>query len=124
MPIVIGGCIFSFFIAKPALKIIAGEEYVNAFVLFRLLIPILLFSFPGMLYGWTTLGAIGKEKLTTLSTVITAIVQVIGLLSLALFRCFTVENVAILRCFTELLMMIIRISLTYKNRNLFYDKLN
>ena len=105
MPIVIGGCIFSFFIAKPALKIIAGEEYVNAFVLFRLLIPILLFSFPGMLYGWTTLGVIGKEKLTTLSTVITAIVQVI-------------------RCFTELLMMIIRISLTYKNRNLFYDKLN
>ena len=119
MPIVIIGCGACFFLAKFALFIVGGEKYVDAYILFRWLIPILLFSFPGMLYGWPTLGAIDKVKETSLTTIITAIVQVTGLGLLILTDKFTLINIAILRGITELLMMVMRMSITYKNKKLF-----
>ena len=119
MPIVVVGCIFSFIVAKSALVILGGEQYVNAYVLFRWMIPILFFSFPAQIYGWPTLGAIGKAKETTASTIIAAVTQVIGLLILGLTNHFTVINLAILRFSTEALMMCVRMIFTYKNKSAF-----
>ena len=60
MPVVICGCVLCFVLAKTALLVVGGEEYVEAYSLFRWMIPIHFFSFPAQLYGWPTLGAIGK----------------------------------------------------------------
>lgn len=119
MPIVTAGCIFCFFFSKTALWIIGGEKYIPAYTLFRWMIPILFFSFPAQLYGWPTLGAIGKSKATTLTTVLAACAQVVGLLVLALTDCFTLTALAILRWSTEALMMSLRMFFTYKNRSCF-----
>lgn len=120
MPIVIIGCVFSFCFAKTALMIVGGEKYVSAYRLFRYMIPILFFSFPAQLYGWPTLGAVGMEKETTTSTVVTAVVQVLGMIFLILINSFRLITLAILRFSTEALFMLIRICYVYKNTNRFY----
>ena len=119
MPLVLAGCVFCFFVAKLALLIIGGEEYVEAYTLFRWMIPILFFSFPAQVYGWPTLGAIGKVKETTASTIIAAVSQILGLLFLILIDCFSLVPLAILRCVTELILMGVRMSIAYKNKKLF-----
>ncbi len=119
MPIVIVGCICCYYFAGFALLVVGGEKYVDSVWLFRWLIPILFFSFPAQVYGWPTLGAIGKVKQTTLSTIIAAIAQVAGLLVLIVFNKFTLLNLAILRGVTELVLMLLRMFITYINRKEF-----
>lgn len=119
MPVVAVGCVLCFFLAQTALRIIGGEKYVAAYDVFRWMIPILFFSFPAQVYGWPTLGAIGKVKETTLSTVIAAVFQVVGLLVLILAGWFTLINLAVVRGITELILMVIRMFITYKNKGEF-----
>jgi PST family polysaccharide transporter len=119
MPLITLGCIFSFIIAKQALYLVGDETYMVAAPVFRCMIPILFFSFPAQLYGWPTLGAIGKVKQTTISTTVTAIVQVLGLVALMIIDKFTLNALAILRFSTEALMMIIRMTMTYTNKKCF-----
>ena len=75
-----------------------------------------------MVTGWPTLGAIGKAKETTITTTVTAVAQVLGLIVLMLINKFTLINVAILRCLTELLMLILRVRYCYIFSNEFNDK--
>ena len=125
MPIVLCGCILCFFLASTALKMIGGVKYVTAYVLFRWMIPILIFSFPAQVYGWPTLGAIGKVKETTFSTVIAAVAQVLGLVVLICINRFTLINLALLRGITEFILMAVRMFITYKNRSAFVlEKMN
>ena len=122
MPIVIVGCIVFFISAKFIVLIVSGEEYLYSVTILRYLIPILLISFPVMVTGWPTLGAIGKAKETTITTTVTAVAQVLGLIVLMLINKFTLINVAILRCLTELLMLILRVRYCYIFSNEFNDK--
>ena len=108
MSIVAMGCIFTFIVAKYALLIIGGEKYVTAVPLLRAFIPLLFFSFPSILFGWPALGAIGKEKETTFTTIITAFLQIGGLLVLLLIGQFNIINLAFLRGFTEACMFAMR----------------
>lgn len=119
MPLVAAGCFLCFFLAQTALKIVGGEKYVDAYMVFRWMIPILFFSFPSQVYGWPTLGAIGRVKETTLSTIIAAVFQIAGLIVLVFAGWFTLINLAILRGITEFLLMAIRMFITYKNKGEF-----
>ena len=108
MPIITAGCIFTFFVAKYALLIIGGQKYISAVPLLRAFIPLLFFSFPSMLFGWPALGAIGRVKETTTTTLLTAGLQILGLVVLLIVRRFTVINLAVLRGATETFMFIAR----------------
>ncbi len=108
MTIITCGCVFTFFAAQIALLIIVGEKYVTAVPLLRAFIPLLFFSFPAMLFGWPALGAIGKMKETTKTTLITAAMQVVGLVLLLLMGEFNVINLALLRGITEAGMFVMR----------------
>lgn len=119
MPIIIIGCVFTFFAAKHALLIVGGAEYTAAEPLLRMLIPVLLFSFPSMLYGWPTLGAIGKQKETTMTTVVSAIFQVVMLLLLIISNHFYLVTIALVRGITELLLFGLRFGIYLKNRHAF-----
>ncbi|UZT81244.1 oligosaccharide flippase family protein [Caproicibacterium sp. BJN0003] len=114
LPLIAAGCIFTFFVAKYALFIIGGSQYVDAAPILKLLIPVLFFSFFSILYGWPTLGAIGKEKETTMTTVVTACIQVLGLFLLIAVGKFNLITIAILRGITE--------SILFFSRYLFYRK--
>lgn len=119
MTIITAGCAFTFFVARYALLIVGGEKYITAVPLLRAFIPLLFFSFPAMLYGWPALGAIGKEKETTATTMITAGLQVLGLLILMLIGRFEVVYLAFLRGFTEACMLAMRYWLCRKNKGAF-----
>lgn len=102
------GCVFTFFVAKYALLIIWGEKYITAATLLRSFIPLLFFSFPAMFFGWPALGAIGKTKETTTTTLITAALQILGLGVLLLVGQFNAINLALLRGTTEAGMFAMR----------------
>lgn len=116
MPIVCVGCVFTFFVAKYALLIVGGEKYVAAENTLRLLIPVLFFSFPSMLYGWPTLGAINKQRETTMTTIISAVFQVTMILLLIVFDRFDLVSVAILRGCTEAVLLALRFGTYWKYR--------
>ena len=121
LPVVIVGCIASYFASGLIFKILGGEKYLEAIPIFRLLIPVLFFGFLSMLYGWPTLGAINKHKTATATTIISALFNLVLLLVLPIFGLFTLANVAILRVVSELLMFALRFGSMLKNRRLFSD---
>lgn len=119
MPIVVVGCGFTIVVAKYALLIVGGEDYVCVAYLLRLLTPILLFSFPAMLFGWPALGALGKAERVTGTTISAALFQVMGLALLGITGHFTLITIAILRCTTEFVLLSTRGYLCYKYRSEF-----
>ena len=119
LPLISAGCVVTFFFAKGALLLIGGEKYGAAEPILRALIPVLFFSFPGMLCGGPTLGAIDRVKETTLTTLITAAVQLIGLALLLAAGRFEVVSIALLRGGTEALMCFLRGGFGWKYRREF-----
>lgn len=119
MPIVVAGCVFCWFAADWIIAIVADEGYEAAANVFRALVPVLFLSYPAMLYGWPALGAIGRKRETTLTTIVTAVVQCIGLVVLALCGRFTLIGVALLRGFTELILLLSRLFYCVKYRKEF-----
>ena len=101
MPIVILGCVICYFAAPLIIHLAAGDKYTAAIPIFRIMIPVLLFAFPAMLCGWPSLGAIGKVRQTTLTTIISACTQCFGLGILILCGAFTLPLIAIVRDITE-----------------------
>ena len=119
MPLIFIGCILVYFLSDLALFIVGGAKYIEARYVLRMLIPVLIFSFPGMLYGWPGLGAIDRSSQTTLTTFVAAIVQVFGLLLLIFFGNFTLINIAILRGISEFCLFASRFGFCLKYRKEF-----
>lgn len=104
LPILLGGCLFTFFMSDWILYIVAGEKYQMAARTLRFLVPVLFLSFFSMLLGWPTLGAIGKAQKVMFTTVAAAIFQVVGLLLLMISNKFDLLTIASLRSLTELVL--------------------
>lgn len=119
LPVLVLGCGALYGLAELAILIVSGRKYLDAVPLLRLLIPMLALSFPAMLLGWPALGAIGKVRQTTASTVISAVFQVLGLVVLIAVNRFTLVNLAFLRCATEAVLLSTRLSCCAANRKLF-----
>lgn len=121
LPIVTLGCILAYFLAKPGLWILGGADYLAAVPIFRILIPTLFFGFFAIIYGWPTLGVVGKTKETTMSTVISIVVHIILLGVLVLTNSFTLVNIAIVRTITEIVLFGTRYGFYRKYRKLFNE---
>lgn len=119
LPIVLIGCIVAYFLAGIVLEILGGVDYLVAVPVFRWLLPSLFFGFLSVIYGWPALGAIGKTKEATLSTVISVTVHICLLAILILFDSFTLINIAIIRSVTELVLFAIRYYFCRKYKHLF-----
>lgn len=118
-PIIIIGCICFYLLSDTILMILGGEQYTNAKNVLRLLIPVLFFGFYAILLGWPTLGAIGKEKETTISTIISISVHIVLLLILVCTNSFNLISIAIVRSLTEFILFGIRLFFVYKNKKLY-----
>ncbi len=108
MPIISIGCVIMFIYGKLALWILGGAKYVQAFTTLRALIPVLFFGFLAIILGWPSLGAIGKIKETTTSTVIASLFQILFVLFLMTIGKLTLVMMAVARSLTEVLMFVIR----------------
>lgn len=121
MPIVLCGCAFSIVVARPVFLLIGGPLYEAAASTFRCLVPVLAFSFPAMLFGWPSLGAVGKERLVTTSTIVAAVFQIVGMIVLMLSNSFSLISVAIFRCVTEGILLALRLYFTIKCKESFVN---
>lgn len=119
IPIIILGCVVVWFGADILIGILTGGVYPEAAPVLRYFIPLLFISFPAMLFGWPVLGAIGKTKETTATTIICAVVQVLGLAVLLWLDQFSLFSLAMLRAGTDLLMFILRAGVCVKHRKEF-----
>lgn len=119
LPIVIIGCIITYFIAEVVFKVLGGEEYMVAVPVFRILIAVLFFGFLSIMFGWPSLGAIGKQKEVSTATITSVVFNVTVLFILAWTGNFTLVNVAIARVTTEVVLFSMRFYQVRKNKNLF-----
>lgn len=118
MPLIFVGCGMILLLGDWAVTLVKSEYLMSSTIL-KYLIPMLIVSFPAVLYGWPCLGAIDKQKETSISTIVSAIVQVLGLVLLILINQFTLLNICIVRCITETVLCSIRMTIVYKNKKLF-----
>lgn len=119
LPIVSIGCITCFCLSKFILNVLGGKEYLVATHVFRLLIPSLFFSFFSFMFGWPSLGAIGKAKEVTTSTITSILINVLLLIVLIVTDSFTLINIAIVRSVVELILCSFRFYFCKKNNKLF-----
>ncbi len=124
-PIVLIGTIIIYIFANIPILIIGGKNYVDAVSVFRLLLPVLFFSFPTQLLGFPVLAPMNKEKYASLSTVLTAGFHIIGLLFLMLADRFCLTNCAILYSCSNGLLCALRVfiyfTVAYKNKARTHD---
>jgi len=109
MPVVIVGVIAFAYLGDFIMLILGGEEFVPGGYVIALVSPILLFSFPAVMLGFPVLGAVGRIRQLTASSVMASLFQIIGLFVLAITGTFTIVTVAILRCSCEAVLMLARI---------------
>ena len=121
LPIVIIGCLIVLVFAEQILVIAGSAKYAAAAPVMRCLVPVLFFSFPAMLLGWPTLGALDKVKETTKTTLAAAFVQIAGLAALGLTGNFEIMLVALMKSFTEMCLMGFRLRYCLKYRDEFAD---
>lgn len=118
-PVVITGCIAAYFLSDLGMYILGGVAYLKAAVIFRILIPALFFSFFAILIGWPGLGSIGKNKETTLSTIISCVVYIFSLFLLVFTNQFSLINVAVVRTLADVILFVVRFYYIFKYRSLF-----
>ena len=118
-PILICGCIMFFFFGEGGLLIVGGKKYITALPTLRALIPVLFFGFFSVLLGWPMLGAIGRVKETTITTVTASVFQIAAVFVLLLLRSKSLVVFAIIRSVTEIIMCLFRYYYCRKYRNEF-----
>lgn len=119
LPIILLGCIATYFLAKPVLLILGGEKYLKAVPILQLLIPNLFVGFLSIMFGWPTLGAIEKAKETTISTVTSIVINIFLLVGLIITNNFNLYTIAIVRIITECVLFGMRYFYYRKYKELF-----
>lgn len=118
IPMVLGSIAVMLF-GKNIMIIIGGENYEYAGYILKFLLPVIVVSFYSMLYGWPVLGAIDKVNQTTVSTVIAAVIQLLGILIIYLCGFFNLVSLAVCCCISEIALLFIRLVIFRKNKKLF-----
>lgn len=113
------GTLFVIFFGNQFMSIIGGIKYYDAGNVLKLLLPSFIFSFYSMLFGWPVLGSVGKEKETSISTIVASLVQLAGFAFLAVFNSFTLYNLAICCSISEVALFVIRYCIFFNNRSEF-----
>ncbi|MEE6642693.1 oligosaccharide flippase family protein [Limosilactobacillus pontis] len=121
VPLLVIGSLVTYFGAPIILSIIGGAKYKVAYLYLQQSVPLLVISFFSILFGWPLLGAINKVKEVTFSTILTALLQVLGLFMLILLGKFSITTILFLRSITELFMALVRMTYVYRYRNYFKD---
>ena len=119
MPLILIGSTACYLFSPWILTLMSGEQYAEAANIFRILLPVLVISFPVEIFALPSLGAIGKIKQVNIATIFGAATQILGLLILIVVQQFTVFNIAVLRNISELVMFIVLLLFLIKYKNLF-----
>lgn len=94
--------------SKLIISILFGHKYCEAGNVLRILLPAFAMSFFSMLYGWPVLGALGKIKETTITTIIASVIQITTIFILILTKYINLYSMAISCCLAETSLFIAR----------------
>lgn len=120
VPMVIGSVAVMLF-GEQIMLIIGGENYGYAGYILKLLLPVIVVSFYSMLYGWPVLGAIGKVRQTTISTVVAAVIQVGGIIIIYSLGLFNLVSLALCCGVSEIMLLVIRYGIFIKSKKSFLE---
>lgn len=115
-PVVVVGCVAFWALSDVVMLVLGGPEYVAGSGVVKLVTPVLLFSFPGMMLGFPVLAAVGLERWLTASSMASAAFHIAGLVVLAATGSFVISAVAVLRSCTEFVLMAGRAFFVFKWR--------
>ncbi|MDY4693738.1 MAG: oligosaccharide flippase family protein [Blautia sp.] len=107
-PIIIAGSAVVFFIAPAVVKFVFGSQYELAAEIFKMMIPIVIVTLPGCMFGFPVLSALGLHKEANLPILNVAVFHIVGSLILISIRNFNVYSVAILTVISECLVVVQR----------------
>lgn len=96
---------------------IVGEKYEQMPEIIKWFIPVLIFSFYSTLYGWPVLGAINKISETTKTTVLSGLIQLLGVYLLISSNVFSLINLAICCSCSEGCLFLFRLFLIVKYKD-------
>lgn len=122
-PIMIAGCTVVFIFAEPLLTIWLKESAQNVVLPLRALMPTVIIAVPSYILGFPTLGAMGLTKQVNNSTIFGTIIHVLMLGTAYFTGNINMLTLCIMTCITELLILIYRIVVVYKNRHLMKEPL-
>lgn len=109
IPFIIGGTVLFFAISDWIVLVLGGQDYLPGVYVMRMVSPVLVFSFYGMFFGWPVLGAAGRVKELTRSTVIAGVFSVVALLGVTAVGAASIAAFAVVRSLTEALMCGLRL---------------
>lgn len=92
-------------LAEQIMAVLGGEEYIAGASVMLMIAPVLPISFYSILVGWPVLGAMGRVRELTASTVLTGVANVVALLALYLTGNATLETICLVRWLTEALLL-------------------
>lgn len=107
-------CIIGFIWARSICQIAFGNDYIDAYILLRWMIPIIAITLPTYMFGFPALTPIGKAKWANISVEIAMLNQLLGLIILFLFNNINAVSLCILTLISESVVCLIRIICLFK----------
>lgn len=109
IPFVFAGTAAFVLLSRIIVLILGGAEYLEGAYVLVLVSPVLIFSFYGMILGWPILGAMGRVRELTRTTVVSSLLSIVMLLVVIFCGLASVASFAIIRSLTEVLMCAMRV---------------
>ena len=116
LPVLLIGCGVVMMYAEPLCAFAFGTEYYGAGRYLRLLMPVVFFSFPGMIFGFPVLTPMGLAKQANISTIFGAVLQIVMMILLYFTIGITPEYICIATCITEIFTCLYRITVVLLHR--------
>lgn len=108
VPFVFLGTAAFVLLSRIIVLILGGSGYLDGAYVLVLVSPVLIFSFYGMILGWPILGAMGRVRELTRTTVVSSLLSIVMLLFTMFCGIASVASFAIIRSLTEVLMCSMR----------------
>lgn len=114
LPIIIIGCTIVGIYAGPLCALIFGEEYYDAGMILRFMLPLVVLALPSYLLGFPSLSPLGLAKFANLTVIIGAICQIVMITILYIANILNVCTICCVTVITELVILISRILVVVK----------
>ena len=118
MPIICVVSVIIFIFAKELCILFFGSEFAYTASILRAMMPMAIITLPNYLFGFPTLGAMGLSKYANRSIYFGTVIHVINLIIVYLLGYLNVITLAILASIADGLVLLYRLVIIYKNKNL------
>ena len=118
MPIIIIGCIIVGIFACPLCSILFGKEFYNTGIILRYMLPLVVLALPSYLLGFPSLSPLGLSKYANYTVIWGAILQIISIVILYLFKIINVYTICYATIITEAFILLARIVIILKRNKL------